>query len=130
MVESLKRAAMSLKDKITKTELERKLIESTDNNNWGVSSTILQEIAEKTSHPEDCATIMRYVWKSLKSDPAEWRRIYKSLSLIEHLLKFGSSRCVQEIKDETFKIRLLQDFSHNEDGIERGQGSKVYFSQR
>ena len=45
---------------------------------------------------------------------------------MEHLLKFGAPQCVQEIRDEAFKIRQLVEFSYMEDGTERGQGGNFH----
>lgn len=41
---------------------------------------------------------------------------------MEYLVKNGAPRCIQDIKDDLFKIRALQDFSYSENGIDRGQG--------
>ena len=45
------------------------------------------------------------------------------MTVIEYLLKNGSPRCIQDIKDEIYQIRTLQDFSHLEDGQDKGAGS-------
>lgn len=49
--------------------------------------------------------------------------IQKTLALIEYLTKNGSPRCIQEFRDEIYQIRGLQDFSHYEDGADRGAAS-------
>lgn len=41
---------------------------------------------------------------------------------MEYLIKNGAPRCIQEIKDEMFKIRSFQDFSYNDNGTDRGSG--------
>ena len=66
------------------------------------------------------------MWDILKVPGKEWRRLYKGVNLAEHLLKFGAPQCVQEIRDEAFKLRQLVEFSYMEDGTERGQGSKFH----
>ena len=124
-MEGLKRAALQFKDRITKTPLEREILEATNNDNWGVSTANLQQIAEKTFNHGESEIIMRFIWKNLKVDGKEWRKMYKTLNLVEHILKFGSSRAVEEIRDNTFKIRTLQDFSYRDEGVERGTGSKL-----
>ena len=65
---------------------------------------------------------MKFVWEKLKSKPAKWKAIQKTLMLVENLLKLGSTRVVQHIRDETFKIRLLTDFEYREKGEEKGHG--------
>ena len=52
----------------------------------------------------------------------------KTLTLIEYLIKNGSPRCVQEFRDEIYQIRTLQDFSHYEEGQDRGAASKRIFN--
>lgn len=74
--------------------------------------------------------VLRYMWEGLKAPGKEWRRLYKVLHLTEHLLRFGSTGCVQDIKDGAYKLRELLDFSYNEDGTERGSGSKSQHSPR
>jgi hypothetical protein len=41
---------------------------------------------------------------------------------MEYLIKNGAPRCIQEIKDDLYKIRALQDFNYSENGTDRGQG--------
>lgn len=121
-MDSLKKVALGLRDRITKTPLERQISDICSDENYGTSNTLLHEVAEKTFNPEERTVIMKCTWEFVKSPPKEWRRIYKALNLVEHLLKFGSTSCVNEIRDEAFKIRLLQDFSYRENSEERGTG--------
>ena len=101
------------------------LIEATSNDNWGAPLTLLHQISERTfSQSNDRQVTMRHLWESLRAPSKEWKRIYKALGLAEHLLKFGAPQCVQEIRDEAFKLRQFVEFSCTEEGIERGSGSK------
>jgi epsin len=65
---------------------------------------------------------MQHLWKKLDGQPKDWRRKFKALHVLEYLIKNGAPRCIQEIKDELFKIRSLQDFSYSDNGTERGAG--------
>jgi hypothetical protein len=121
-MDSFKKAVTSLKDRIVKTPLERSVLEACSDENWGVATSSLHEIAEKTFNYDDRLAIMKLVWELLKSPNKEWRRIYKVLSLIENMVKFGSTAVLHEIQDEAFKIRMLQDFSFREGSEERGIG--------
>lgn len=67
---------------------------------------------------------MKHIWNKINSKPKEWRRIYKALHAMEYLIKNGAPRVIQDIKDELFKIRSLNDFSFTENGVDRGQGGK------
>lgn len=74
--------------------------------------------------------IMQHMWKKLNCKPKEWRRIFKALHAMEYLAKNGAPRCIQELKDDLFKIRALQDFSFSENGVDRGQGGKFSHIKR
>lgn len=45
---------------------------------------------------------------------------------MEYLIKNGAPRCIQEIKDDLFKIRALHDFSYTEKGKDEGQGGNLF----
>jgi epsin len=121
-LENLKKAALSFKDKLTKTPFERLLQEATSNENWNVSTKTLREIADHSYNFNDFSTIMKHIWKRLNSQRKKWRKIIKTLTLIDYLLKNGSPRCIAEIKDEIYQIKTLQDFSHFENGADKGAG--------
>lgn len=63
---------------------------------------------------------MKYIWKCLNSDNKDWRRVLKTIGLIEYLIKNGAPRCIGEFKDEIFKIRTFNDFYILESGADRG----------
>lgn len=41
---------------------------------------------------------------------------------MEFLIKNGSTRIVQDLKDDIFKIRTLQDMTYHVDGIDKCRG--------
>ena len=99
-------------------EYQKVLKECTSNENWNISNSKLQILADHSfnwyffSHVRhffrnDYTEIMRHLWKKLNSPPKEWRRIYKTLHAMEYLVKNGAPRCIQEIKDEVYKIRAF-----------------------
>lgn len=59
--------AINLKNRMTLTKLERQIAEVCTDEIWGAQNSQLREIAERTFDPEDCQTVMRMVWESLKS---------------------------------------------------------------
>jgi len=71
---------------------------------------------------DDYGVIMRHLWKKLNSKPKDWRRIIKALHAMDYLIKNGAPRVIQDIKDELFKIRALQDFQFTENGQDKGSG--------
>eukprot|EP00331_Platyophrya_macrostoma_P026698 CAMPEP_0176442252 /NCGR_PEP_ID=MMETSP0127-20121128/21698_1 /TAXON_ID=938130 /ORGANISM="Platyophrya macrostoma, Strain WH" /LENGTH=273 /DNA_ID=CAMNT_0017827217 /DNA_START=56 /DNA_END=875 /DNA_ORIENTATION=+ len=124
LLEQARRAAISLKDKYTKTQLERDLTEATSSENWNAPTKVLQNIAEHSYNFDDFATTVKHIWAKLNSDRTKWRRILKTMTLIEYLLKNGSPKAVQEFKDEIYQIRAFQNYSHYEEAIEEELQSK------
>merc|ERR1719326_1699027 len=102
------------------SELERKLKEATSNENWGCPNSLLAEIGQATWSPDDYRTVMSCVWSTMGEPPKYWRRILKALNLLEYLLKSGSERCIDEARDNLYKIRSLEGFHHEEEGKAKG----------
>lgn len=50
------------------------------------------------------------MWARLDAPEKEWRRIHKTLVVIDYLLKYGSGRIVNEIRDNSHKIRWLATY--------------------
>ena len=60
--------------------------------------------------------------------PKMWKRILRSLALIEHILKTGNQNFVDQIKDERDRIKDLFEFKYEEEDKDRGEPSKsIYF---
>merc|ERR1719487_559091 len=102
--------------------LDRKLTEACSNENWGCPNSLLAEIGQATWSPDDYRTVMSYVWATMGEAPKYWRRILKALNLLEYLLKSGSERCIDESRDNLYKIRSLEGFHHEEEGKDKGVG--------
>ena len=66
--------------------------------------------------------IMKHLWEKLTLKPKEWRRIAKSLHVMDYLVKNGAPRIIQDLKDDLYKIRAFQDFSHKENNVMQGTG--------
>ena len=54
--------------------------------------------------------------------PAAWRVVFKGLTLLEHLVKNGSERCVDDARNHGHSLRALLQFNYYEGTIDRGQG--------
>lgn len=104
------------------TQLEKWLKEATSNTNWGCSSTILNEIARSMTDYHDYVVVQKCIGECLSEKPSKWRRIFKTLVLVEYLLKNGIDRFVDDIKEYIYKVRHLQDFYCTEEGKDRGAG--------
>ena len=47
----------------------------------------------------------------------------KTLNLVEYMIKNGSPRFVIDFREEIFRIRLLTQFTHKEDGEDKSASS-------
>jgi hypothetical protein len=117
-IDSVSRQLKALKQ----TPLEKKVSEATSNENWGVANSVLIELARMTSDYNNYATIMKEIWEGITDKKERWRRIFKSLVLLEYCVKYGSDRCGEETRSELFKVRPLLEFKFMEEGRERGAG--------
>lgn len=63
------------------------------------------------------------MWDALENQrPAAWRVVFKGLSLLEHLIKNGSERCVDDARNHAHTIKSLHQFNYYEGTIDRGHG--------
>ena len=105
-----------------KTELEKTLDQALSNENWGASGTMLADIAQASYNENDYKVITDAIWKTLAVQPKYWKQIFKALNLIDHLIRNGSPRIIDDTRDRIEKLRALQDFSFKEQQYERGNG--------
>lgn len=63
------------------------------------------------------------MWDALENQrPAAWRLVFKGLSLLEHLIKNGSERCVDDARNHGHTIKALHQFNYYEGTVDRGHG--------
>ena len=120
----LRKGLSKVKETMGQVELLAKLTEATTNDSSFASISLLNEISSRTDNREDCDLIVRHCAKILTLKPKLWKKIQKGLALIEHIIKTGSQNFIDKMKDERDKIKNLEDFSYEEDGIDRGSTSK------
>lgn len=85
---------------------------------------------------------MAAVWEALRQPNKKWKIIFKvwprwwrrgsgsaltaparqGLTLLDHLVKHGSERVVEDARDHMYNIRTLTDFSYRVEGTEKGAG--------
>ena len=63
---------------------------------------------------ENYSLVMTVLWDSLDAAGRSWRQIFKTLVLLEHLVKNGPERIVEDARDHMHKIRTLGDFNYYE----------------
>ncbi|KAI8628993.1 hypothetical protein F5Y19DRAFT_103687 [Xylariaceae sp. FL1651] len=107
------------------TEMEAKVREATNNEPWGASSTLMQEIANGTFNYQTLNEIMPMIYRRFTEKSAEeWRQIYKSLQLLEFLIKHGSERVVDDARGHITLLKMLRQF-HFIDQNGKDQGINV-----
>lgn len=119
-----------LTDKVTNvvmsyTEVEAKVREATNDDAWGPTGPLMQEIAQYTYTYEHFAEVMGMLWKRMLIDNTKnWRRTYKSLRLLNYLLLNGSERVVSSTREHLYDMRGLENYSFTDD-MGRDQGINV-----
>ncbi|CAF3676152.1 unnamed protein product [Adineta steineri] len=102
------------------TDAQRKVRSATSNDAWGPSPALMHEIADLTDNVVAYAEIMPIIWKRLNDHGKNWRHVYKSLVLLDHLIKYGNERVSQQCKENIFAIQTLKDFQYVEDQKDQG----------
>ncbi|EUB61101.1 Clathrin interactor [Echinococcus granulosus] len=117
-------------DKITSavmnyTELENKVREATNDEPWGPHGKILNDLARETHDTEGLLEIMTMLLSRIfPENSTNWRRIYKGLVVLAHLLRSGSERVCDIALDNIYNLRSLENYQCvDERG--RDQGSSV-----
>ncbi|KAJ1024187.1 hypothetical protein NDA16_003026 [Ustilago loliicola] len=104
------------------SEIEVKVDEATNDDPWGASSTLMQEIASATNNFQDFNEIMPTIYRRfMEKEAREWRQIYKALQLLEYLVKHGSERVVDDARSHLATIKILRNFHYiDEKGKDQG----------
>jgi hypothetical protein len=94
------------------TETEAKVRDATNDDPWGPSGEQMKEVSTFTFTYEQFPEVMGMLWKRMLQDArSNWRRTYKSLLLLDYLLKNGSERVVTSAREHVYDLRTLENFS-------------------
>jgi len=124
-----------LQEKVTSvvmnyTEVETKVREATNDDEWGPHGGLMQEIAQYTYQYEHFPEVMGMLWKRMFEEQRKnWRRTYKGLLLLSYLIKNGSERVVTSAREHLYDLRGLETYTFIDDfgkdqGINIRQKSK------
>lgn len=104
------------------TEYEQKVREATNDDPWGASSTLMQDIARATFDFQLFNEIMPTIYsRFMEKEARQWRQIYKSLVLLEYLVKNGSERVIDDSRSHLSLIKVLRNFHYiDENGKDQG----------
>ncbi|KAJ7858999.1 ENTH-domain-containing protein [Mycena leptocephala] len=98
------------------SEIEAKVREATNDEPWGASSTLMQDIANRTFNYPDFNEIMPSIYaRFMEKEARQWRQIYKALQLLEYLIKNGSERVVDDARSHVSTIKMLRNFHYIDD---------------
>ncbi|KAF8903085.1 hypothetical protein CPB84DRAFT_1845920 [Gymnopilus junonius] len=98
------------------SEMEAKVREATNDDPWGASSTLMQEIAQGTFHFQYFNEIMPSIYsRFMEKEASQWRQIYKALQLLEYLIKHGSERVVDDARSHISTLKMLRNFHYIDD---------------
>ncbi|XP_066154978.1 telomere length regulation protein TEL2 homolog [Euwallacea fornicatus] len=116
-----------LADKVTNvvmnyTEIEAKVREATNDEAWGPTGALMQELAHATFTYEHFPEVMSMLWKRmLQESKQNWRRTYKSLLVLNYLIKNGSERVVTSAREHIYDLRSLENYTFiDENGKDQG----------
>ncbi|XP_031784859.1 telomere length regulation protein TEL2 homolog isoform X1 [Nasonia vitripennis] len=94
------------------TDTEAKVREATNDDAWGPTGAMMQELAQATFTYEQFPEVMSMLWKRmLQENKRNWRRTYKSLLLLNYLVRNGSERVVTSSREHIYDLRSLENYS-------------------
>lgn len=107
------------------TEMEAKVREATNNEPWGASTTLMEQISQGTYNMREREEVLGMVFRRLTEKRVnEWRQIYKALQLLDYLIRHGSERFIDDTRSSISLVRMLESF-HYIDSQGRDQGINV-----
>ncbi|KAG5674692.1 hypothetical protein PVAND_004644 [Polypedilum vanderplanki] len=114
-------------DKVTNvvmnyTEIEGKVREATNDDPWGPTGPLMQELAHATFTYEHFPEVMSMLWRRMLQDnKTNWRRTYKATLLLSYLVKNGSERVVTSAREHIYDLRSLENYTFvDENGKDQG----------
>ncbi|SCU78115.1 LAFA_0A04984g1_1 [Lachancea sp. 'fantastica'] len=107
------------------TDMEAKVREATNNEPWGTSSTLMEQIAQGTYNYREREEVLGMIFRRFTEKSAsEWRQIYKALQLLEYLVRHGAERFIDDVRANLSLVKMLETF-HYIDAQGRDQGINV-----
>uniref|UniRef100_A0A1B6GZE0 ENTH domain-containing protein n=1 Tax=Cuerna arida TaxID=1464854 RepID=A0A1B6GZE0_9HEMI len=104
-------------DKVTNvvmnyTDVEAKVREATNDDPWGPTGVLMQEVAQATMTYEHFPEVMTMLWKRMLQDNRKnWRRTYKALLVLNYLVRNGSERVVTSAREHIYDLRGLENYT-------------------
>jgi len=106
------------------SETTKLVITATNNEQWGPTGPQMRQISDLTFNNAECNEIMEAVWERLATDinfGANWRNIYKSLLLLDYIVRNGSEKIVNDARQNIYQVRGLTTLNYlDSEGVDRG----------
>ncbi|KAL3320128.1 Clathrin interactor 1 [Cichlidogyrus casuarinus] len=104
------------------TEAESKVVKATNNDRWGPHHDLMEEIVHYTENYQTSKEVMVMLWRCMFPDEPNWLCTYKSLILLDFLLKNGSTSVLQSAQHNLFSIKNLEAYKYYDDkGYDKGE---------
>jgi hypothetical protein len=113
------------------TEMESKVREATNDEAWGPTGQLMQDLAQATFSYEYFPEVMSMLWRRMLIDnQTNWRRTYKSLVVLNYLIKNGAERVVTSAREHIYDLKTLENYSFvDETGKDCGQNVRLRVKQ-
>ena len=114
---------LSSKNGLTKSKFKNELHLITSNELNFPTQTEFANVAKHSFTQKDCEVMLKHIFKRLQCRPEKWRKVLKTLTLIETLVSRGSKKTMFEFKNKVFLLQNLNKFGFWEGSIDRGAQS-------
>ncbi|XP_069824048.1 ENTH domain-containing protein 1 [Dendropsophus ebraccatus] len=94
------------------SDVTLKVREATSNDPWGPTGSLMMEIAKMSYHADLLVDIMQVLRERLNDSGKNWRHVYKSLVLLDYLIKNGSRQVIIFCHEKAHVISMLKDFTY------------------
>ncbi|KIY93650.1 hypothetical protein MNEG_14314 [Monoraphidium neglectum] len=108
------------------TELEIKVMEATNHEPWGPHGTAMQEITNAAFTSDGLTQIMGVLDMRMAEVGDNWRLVYKSLLLLEYMVKHGPARIADALlSNRLHRLEMLKEGFEYKEPSGRDQGINV-----
>lgn len=92
--------------------MESKVREATNDEAWGPTGQLMQELAQATFSYEYFPEVMSMLWRRMLIDnQTNWRRTYKALVVLNYLIKNGAERVVTSAREHIYDLKSLENYA-------------------
>lgn len=111
--------------------MESKVREATNDEAWGPTGQLMQELAQATFSYEYFPEVMAMLWRRMLIDnQSNWRRTYKALIVLNYIVKNGAERAVTSAREHIYDLKSLENYSYiDENGKDCGANIRIRVKQ-